>query len=124
LTILSDCRGKQLRGANNLYKAKERAAVSYRRWRDDRRGKNWMSAMGILFIVMAGIITIRDLLLFSQLYTVGFFLDNFTNSAITNEKFVIGMLAGGGILLYWGYFKKKEDYGPPDEHERRRFDYR
>jgi len=98
--------------------------VSYRRWRDDRRGKNWMSAMGILFIVMAGIITIRDLLLFSQLYTVGFFLDNFTNSAITNEKFVIGMLVGGGILLYWGYFKKKEDYGPPDEHERRRFDYR
>jgi hypothetical protein len=26
-------------------------------------------------------------------------------------------------LLYWGYFKKKEDYGPPDEHERRRFNY-
>jgi hypothetical protein len=30
------------------------------------------------------------------------------------------MLAIGGSLVYWGFFKKKEDYGPPDEHEWRR----
>jgi hypothetical protein len=30
------------------------------------------------------------------------------------------MIAAGGFLLYWGFFKKKEDYGPPDEHEWRR----
>jgi hypothetical protein len=35
------------------------------------------------------------------------------------------MVIAGGILLYWGYFKKKEeDHGPPDEHEWRRFTYR
>src|SRR5207245_882712 len=88
-----------------------------------RRRKNWMSAMGILFIVMAVIIALRNLYFVTTNLSFGFYLDNYTNSQITNEKFVIGMLIGGGILLYWGYFKKREDYGPPDEHERRRFGY-
>jgi hypothetical protein len=48
-------------------------------------------------------------------------LDNFVNAQVTNEKFAIAMIAAGGFLIYWGYFKKKEDYGPPDEHEWRRF---
>lgn len=106
------------------------------RWKEEigggsRRGKNWMSAMGIMFMVAAGIIAIRNLVLYYLEFSAGLsedaakqFLDNFTNAQITNEKFVIAMLAIGGFLLYWGYFKKKEDYGPPDEHERRRFDYR
>ena len=87
-----------------------------------------MSAMGILFIVTAAIITIRNLLLYNIEHSAGIiengtqrFLDNFTNAQITNEKFVIAMLAAGGFLLYWGYFKMKEDYGPPDKHEWRRF---
>ncbi|SRR5581483_2692458 len=94
------------------------------RWKEEaggsRRGKNWMSAMGILFIIMAAIIAIRNLVFYSIEYTTGFFLDNFINAQITNEKFVIAMLAAGGFLLYWGYFKKKEEYGPPDEHDWRR----
>jgi hypothetical protein len=69
-----------------------------------RRGKNWMSAMGILFIVMAAIIALRNLYFVTTNLSFGFYLDNYTNSQITNEKFVIGMLIGGGILLYWGYF--------------------
>jgi hypothetical protein len=88
-----------------------------------RRGKNWMSAMGILFIVMAVIIALRNLYVVTTNFSFDFYLDNYTNSQITNEKFVIAMLIGGGILLYWGYFRKREDYGPPDEHERRRFSY-
>jgi hypothetical protein len=48
------------------------------------------------------------------------FLNNFVNAQITNEKFAIAMIAAGGFLLYWGFFRKKEDYGPPDEHEWRR----
>ncbi len=88
-----------------------------------RRGKNWMSAMGILFIVMAVIIALRNLYVVTTNLSFDFYLDNYTNSQITNEKFVIAMLIGGGILLYWGYFRKREDYGPPDEHEKRRFSY-
>jgi hypothetical protein len=51
-----------------------------------------------------------------------FYLDNYTNGEITNEKFVIAMIIAGGILLYWGIFRKKEEHEPPDEHERRRFE--
>jgi hypothetical protein len=88
-----------------------------------RRGKNWMSAMGILFIVMAVIIALRNLYVVTTNLSFGFYLDNYTSPQITNEKFVVAMLIGGGVLLYWGYFRKREDYGPPDEHEKRRFRY-
>lgn len=101
------------------------------RWKEEiggkRRGRNWMSAMGILFMVSAAIILIRNLVLFYIDHSVGLvgdpaqlFLDNFVNAQITNEKFAIAMIAAGGFLLYWGFFRKKEDYGPPDEHEWRR----
>ncbi|MDQ3872336.1 MAG: hypothetical protein M3258_01835 [Thermoproteota archaeon] len=93
-----------------------------------RRGRNWMSAMGILFMISAVIILIRNVVLFNIQHSAGLiedgtqqFLANFVNSQITNEKFAVAMLAIGGFLLYWGYFKKKEDYGPPDLHEWRRF---
>ncbi len=86
-----------------------------------------MSAMGILFMVSAAIILIRNLVVFNIQHSVGLiedgtqlFFDNFANAQITNEKFAIAMVAGGGFLLYWGFFRKKEDYGPPDEHEWRR----
>ncbi|MGI0028832.1 MAG: hypothetical protein ACREAQ_03870, partial [Nitrososphaera sp.] len=92
-----------------------------------RRGRNWMSAMGILFLVSAAIILARNIVLYSIDASAGLiedpirqFLGNFVNGQITNEKFVLAMLAGGGFLLFWGFFKKKEDFGPPDEYERRR----
>jgi hypothetical protein len=98
------------------------------RWKEEtgsRRGRNWMSAMGILFLIVASIVAIRNLVLYN--IDPGFvgngtqrFLDNFVNGQVTNEKFVLAMLAAGGFLIYWGYFKKKEDYGPPDEHDWRR----
>ena len=88
---------------------------------NSRRGKNWMSAMGILFIVMAIIIALRNLYFISTQLSFGFYLDSYINGEINNEKFVIAMLVGGGILLYWGYFRKEEDDGPPDAHEYRRF---
>jgi hypothetical protein len=105
------------------------------RWKEEtgsdrggsRRGKNWMSAMGILFLIAATIIAVRNLVLYNIESSAGLvengtqkFLDNFVNAEITNEKFVIAMVAIGGFLLFWGYFKKKEDYGPPDEREWRR----
>ena len=92
--------------------------------RENRRGRNWMSAMGILFIVMAVIIALRNLYVVSTQLSFRFYLDNYTNGQINNEKFVIAMIVGGGILLYWGYFRKKENYGPADEHEWNRSNYR
>ena len=101
------------------------------RWKEEfagnKRGRNWMSAMGVLFIVTAAIVLIRNFVLFNIEHSAGLiedstkqFLDNFVNAQITNEKFSIAMLAAGGLLLYWGFFRKKEDHGPPDEHEWRR----
>jgi hypothetical protein len=81
-----------------------------------------MSAMGVLFIVMAAVIALRNLYFVTTELSFEFYLDNYTNGEITNEKFVIAMIIAGGILLYWGYFRKKEEHEPPDEHERRRFE--
>src|ERR671918_2100191 len=82
------------------------------RFKDDnqlRRGKNWMSAMRVLFIVMAVIIALRNLYFVSTELSLEFYLDNYTNGQITNEKFVIAMIIGGGFLIFWGYFKKNRD---------------
>jgi hypothetical protein len=68
-----------------------------------------MSAMGVLFIVMAIVIALRNLYFVSTQLSFEFYLDNYTNGDITNEKFVIAMLIIGGFLLYWGYFRKKDD---------------
>ena len=70
-----------------------------------------MYGTGILFIVMATVIALRNLYLYSTQLSVGFYLDNFTSNSVTNEKFVIAMLIGGGILVYWGKFRRNIDNG-------------
>ena len=81
--------------------------------------------MGILFIVMAAIIALRNLYLITTELSFGFYLDNYTNAEITNEKFVIVMVIGGGLLILWGYFKKSKDDEKDayDEDGWRSFDY-
>ena len=56
--------------------------------RRDPKGKNWMTAMGILFIVMALIIALRNLYFITTELSFAFYLDNYTNGQITNEKFL------------------------------------
>jgi hypothetical protein len=68
--------------------------------------KSWMSGMGVVVIIMATVIALRNFYLYTTQLSVGFYLDNYTNNSVTNEKFVIAMLIGGGILLYWGKFRK------------------
>ena len=70
------------------------------------RRKEWMFPLGILFIVMAFIIFFRNLIVISTELGIEFFVDNFTNSAITNEKFVIVMIIIGGVLIYFGKVKR------------------
>jgi len=79
-----------------------------------------MSAMGVLFIVMAVVIALRNLYFVSTQLSFEFYLDNYTNGDITNEKFVIAMLIIGGFLLYWGYFRKKDDDDGYDDLRNRR----
>jgi len=79
-----------------------------------------MSGMGILFIVMAVIIALRNLYFVSTQLSFEFYLDNYTNGDITNEKFVIAMLIIGGFLLYWGYFRKKPSKEDDFDYNRRR----
>ena len=64
-----------------------------------------MSGMGLVVIVMATVIALRNFYLYTTHLSVGFYLDSYTNNSVTNEKFVIAMLIGGGILLYWGKFR-------------------
>lgn len=71
------------------------------------RNKEWMFPLGILFIVMATIILIRNFILISTELNIEFFMDNFFNSEITNEKFAIAMYAIGLVLIYFGSMKRR-----------------
>ena len=64
----------------------------------------------ILFIIMATIILIRNLILISTELWPEFFVDNFFNSDITNEKFTVVMYAIGLILVYFGRRKRQAQY--------------
>ena len=58
--------------------------------------------MGILFIVMAGIILIRNLLIWGPEFVADFF----TSSEITNEKISVGMIGIGCFLIFMGTRKE------------------
>ena len=66
-----------------------------------RRGRNWFSAMGVLFIIMASIVLVRNMILWSPEFALDFLL----GPDISNEKISVGMLAFGLILIGWGYRK-------------------
>ena len=66
-----------------------------------RRGRNWFSAMGILFIVMASIVLVRNMILWSPEFALDFLL----GPDITNEKITLGMIIFGFIMIGWGYRK-------------------
>jgi hypothetical protein len=67
-----------------------------------RRGRNWYSAMGVLFIVVGGIVVVRDVLIWSPEFVLDFLL----SSEITNAKISFGMFVFGGILVGIGFRKK------------------
>ncbi len=67
-----------------------------------RRGRNWFTAMGVLFIVMALITITRNLLIWGPEFVLDFFL----SADITNEKISAGMIVFGGIMIVVGFKKK------------------
>ena len=68
-----------------------------------RRGRNWFTAIGILFVVMALIVLIRQLLIWGPEFVGDFLL----NEEITNEKVSMSMI-GFGILMIAIGFRKHE----------------
>lgn len=62
------------------------------------RRKNWFTAMGVLFIVVACIAIVRDLLIWGPEFTSDFF----TSSYITSEKISVGMFGIAGFLIILG----------------------
>ncbi|MFQ5573168.1 MAG: hypothetical protein ACE5EJ_02840 [Nitrosopumilaceae archaeon] len=66
-----------------------------------RRGRNWYTAMGVLFIIMAAIVLVRQMILWSPDFVIEFLL----NSEITNEKISMGMIAFGVFLIAMGFRK-------------------
>ncbi len=59
--------------------------------------KNWMSAMAILFAIVATIILLRNI----ALWGIDFVLDFMINDQLTNEKFVLAMYGVSIILLLY-----------------------
>ena len=69
-----------------------------------RRGRNWFTAMGVLFSVMAGIVLIRQLFIWGPEF-MGDFL---VNAEITNEKVSFAMLAFGIFMIALGFRKHEQ----------------
>ena len=67
-----------------------------------RRGRNWFTAMGVLFIVMAVIVLVRNMILWSPEFALDFLL----GPDITNEKVSLGMIIFGFIMIGLGYRKQ------------------
>ena len=66
-----------------------------------RRGRNWFTAMGVLFIVMALVVLVRNLIIWGP----EFMLDFLVNSEFTNEKLSLAMIIFGCIMIIIGFRK-------------------
>ena len=69
-----------------------------------RRGRNWYTAIGMLFSVMAGIVLIRQLLIWGPEFVEEFLF----NGEVTNEKVSMAMLAFGIFMIALGFRKHEQ----------------
>ena len=69
-----------------------------------RRGRNWYTAMGALFLIMAGIVIARQLLIWGPDFVTDFLL----NEEITNEKISVGMIGVGVFMIALGFVKHEQ----------------
>ena len=70
-----------------------------------RRGRNWYTAMGALFIIMAAIVLVRQIILWSPDFVIQFMF----NSELTNEKVSLAMIVFGGFLIIMGFRKGHDE---------------
>ena len=69
-----------------------------------RRGKNWFTAIGLMFCVIATIVLIQQLLIWGPEFVEDFLL----NGEVTNEKVAMGMLAFGIFMVGLGFRKHEQ----------------
>ena len=67
-----------------------------------RRGRNWVTAMGVLFLVVATVSLVRDLIIWSPDFVVEFFFD----SEINAQKVSLGAIVFGTFMIALGFGKK------------------
>lgn len=68
------------------------------------RGKNWYSAIGTLFIIMALIVLVQQLLIWGPEFVMDFIL----NSEFTNEKVSIAMISFGIFMIVLGFTRHEQ----------------
>ena len=64
-----------------------------------RRGRNWKTAMGVLFLVVAAVTLVRDIIIWSPDFVVEFFF----NSDVNAQKISLGSIAFGMFMIARGY---------------------
>ena len=69
-----------------------------------RRGKNWFTAIGLLFCIMGGIVLIQQLLIWGPEFVEDFLF----NGEITNEKVSMAMLIFGIFMIGLGFRKYEQ----------------
>ena len=67
-----------------------------------RRGRNWLTAMGVLFLVVATVTLIRDIIIWSPDFVVEFFF----NSEINAQNVSVGAISFGAFMITLGFVKK------------------
>ncbi len=73
-----------------------------------KRGRNWYTAIGVLFVVMACIVLVQQLLIWGPEFVTDFIV----NSHITNEKVSLFMLGFGAFMIAMGFRKNAPTRGP------------
>ena len=69
-----------------------------------RRGRNWYTAIVLMFCIMATIVLVQQLLIWGPEFVEDFLL----NGEITNEKVSTGMLAFGIFMIVVGFTKYEQ----------------
>jgi len=64
-----------------------------------RRGRNWKTAMGVLFLVVATVTLVRDIIIWSPVFVVEFFF----NSDVNAQKNSLGSISFGMFIIAWRY---------------------
>ncbi len=67
-----------------------------------RRGRNWFTAIGVLFMIVAGITLVRDIIIWSPDFMVDFIFD----SNINPQKTSLAAIALGIFMIILGFRKK------------------
>lgn len=73
-----------------------------------RRGRNWYTAIGLMFVIMASIVLVQQLLVWGPEFVADFMV----SPQITNEKVSIGMLGFGAFMIAMGFRPNAPTGGP------------